>query len=130
MKYPNNQWPVKGQVAATQRTAQLSHHNVKRSRRHDLVTMAANTSLSSSDSSYHSNSDEPPQPYHHHLETEDSNYSNGMTSITTTKRSVIKHDQQLARRPLHTYTPAGAGSVSVNATAPGGIKATQSYPPS
>ena len=113
MRFPNNPWPGKG--SGTHKTSPWLHSKNIPATRQDPVTMATDTSLSSSDNSFHSNSDEPPL-YH---DTEDT-VSNGLSSK---RAAVTKHDQ-FSRQ--HTYTPAGAGNVSVNGT---GIKAT-SYPPS
>ena len=117
MKFPNSQWPTtvnKGK--GNYNTSQPKNFPP---RRLDPVTMPTNTSLLISDNSFHRNSDESPV----NLEVEDTS-SNGLSAIVT-KRPVLKHNQ-LTRRPLYTYTPAGAGSVSVNGT---GIKASQPYPP-
>ena len=108
MKFPNNPWPGKGKG---------SH---KLPRRLEPVAMTTDMSMSSGNKSFHSNGEVA--SYHHDVEHSTSSY--GMTSHVT-KRPVVTHEQ-LVRRPVHTYSPAGAGSVSVNAA---GIQPT-SYPPS
>ena len=113
MKFPNNPWPGgKGKG---------SH---KLPRRLDPVTMATDTSMSSSANSFHGNSNVPLYYHDDNLEVEHSTNSHRMTGHVT-KRPVITH-KQVTRRPVPTYTPAGAGSVSVNGA---GYQAT-SYPPS
>jgi len=125
MRFPNHPWPIsKGK--STQKTTQWSQSKnvlTKTSKRHSPVAVPTDTLMSSSDSSYHSNNDVP--QFHHQSEDTVAN-SNGLNT-NATRSHVVKHDQ-LTRRPLHTYTPAGAGSVSVNGVA--GIKVTYSHPSS
>ena len=115
MRFPNNPWPGKEKDSGIHKASPWLHSKNIPPIRQDPVTISTETSLSSSDNSFHSNTDEP--PFYH--DTEDT-VSNGLSS--NKRAGVTKHDQFSQR---HTYTPAGAGSVSVNGT---GIKAT-SYPP-
>ena len=84
-------------------------------RRLDPVAIPTDASTSSNSNSFHINSKDAPLLY-------------GDPVVEDTSSNNIRPVRldQLTRRSLHTYTPTGAASVSVNGT---GIKATP-YSPS